>query len=134
MSEPSIFYSRRIGRAPQLNASGEFVDAPTATTILGAAKLTGKTANGWSIGILEAITDREVARVRGLGVNDTAPVEPFTNYFVGRLQRDLGRRSGAGFIVTAVNRRMDNQRFESALADGAYLFGVNAGLEKIEID
>ena len=127
MSEPSIFYSRRIGRAPQLNASGEFVDAPTATTILGAAKLTGKTANGWSIGILEAITDNEVARVRGIGVNDTAPVEPFTNYFVGRLQRDLGRRSGAGFIVTSVNRRMDTP-FESALADGAYLFGGDAYL------
>src|SRR5688572_3196257 len=41
-SEPTMFYSRRIGRAPQLSASGDFVDAPTATTILGATKLTGK--------------------------------------------------------------------------------------------
>ncbi len=41
-SEPQIFYSRRIGRAPQLSVTGDYVDSPTATTILGAAKLTGK--------------------------------------------------------------------------------------------
>ena len=127
-SEPSIFYSRRIGRAPQLGASGDFVDVPTATTILGATKLTGKTANGWSIGILDAITDREVARTRSADIAGTFPVEPFTNYFVGRLQRDLGRRAGAGFITTAVNRRLDTPQFESALARQAYLFGTDAFL------
>src|SRR6266516_175020 len=42
-AEPLIFYSRRIGRPPQGSATGDFVDSPTATTILGAAKLTGKT-------------------------------------------------------------------------------------------
>lgn len=126
MSEPSIFYSRRIGRAPQLGASGEFVDAPTATTILGATKLTGKTSNGWSIGILDAITNREVARTRATGLDGAAPVEPFTNYFVGRLQREIGRRAGAGFIVTSVNRRLDTPQFQSALANQAYLFGTDA--------
>jgi hypothetical protein len=128
MSEPSIFYSRRIGRSPQLAASGDFVDAPTATTILGATKLTGKTANGWSIGILDAITDREDARTYGLGLNGSSPVEPFTNYFVGRLQRDIGRRAGAGFITTAVNRRLNTPQFESSLAKQAYLFGTDAYL------
>ncbi len=49
-SNPNLFYSRRIGRAPSVSADGDFVDAPRATTILGAAKLTGKTSNGWSIG------------------------------------------------------------------------------------
>ena len=126
MSEPSIFYSRRIGRAPQLSASGEFVDSPTATTILGATKLTGKTGNGWSIGILDAVTDREVARTRTTAFDGTAPVEPFTNYFVGRLQRDVGRRAGAGFLMTAVNRRLDTPQFQSALSDHAYLFGTDA--------
>ena len=37
-------------RSPQGDASGDFVETPTATTILGAAKLTGKTRNGWSLG------------------------------------------------------------------------------------
>ena len=128
MSEPSIFYSRRIGRTPQLGASGEYIDAPTATTILGATKLTGKTGNGWSIGILDAVTDREVARTRSTGVDGTAAVEPFTNYFVGRVQREIGRRAGAGMLMTAVNRRLDTPAFENALADQAYLVGTDAYL------
>lgn len=56
MSDPDIFYSRRIGRAPQGHADGDFVDVPRAMTITAAAKLTGKTANGWTIGVLEALT------------------------------------------------------------------------------
>jgi hypothetical protein len=56
-----MFYSRRIGRSPTLFAPSPAADAPTATTILGAAKLSGK-LGGWSVGILEAVTDRESAR------------------------------------------------------------------------
>ena len=62
-SEPQIFYSRRIGRAPQMSIDGDHTDIPAATTILGAAKLTGKTNNGWSLGFLEAVTGEEHARV-----------------------------------------------------------------------
>ena len=127
-SIPSIFYSRRIGRTPQLGASGEFVDIPTATTILGAAKLTGKTNGGWSIGVLEAVTDRERARTHSGTLSGTAAVEPFTNYFVARLQRELGRRGGAGFMATAVNRRLDTTRFRDSLADQAYVVGTDAHL------
>ena len=68
--EPQLFYSRRIGRAPQDRASGEFVDTPTATTILGAAKLVGRTKSGWNLGLLEAVTGREYAR---LATGDRAP-------------------------------------------------------------
>jgi len=67
-SEPQIFYSRRIGRAPQLAASGDYVDAPTATTILGAAKLTGKTSGRWSLGLLQALTGEETARTSAAGL------------------------------------------------------------------
>jgi hypothetical protein len=125
-SEPTMFYSRRIGRTPQIGASGDFVDAPTATTILGATKLTGKTGNGWSIGLLDAVTDREMARTRGTAFDGSVPVEPFTNYFVGRLQREVGQRAGAGFLLTAVNRRLDTRAFQDALGDQAYLFGTDA--------
>ncbi len=125
-SDPSIFYSRRIGRTPQLSASGDYVDPPTATTILGAAKLTGKTSGGWSIGILEAITDREMAHTRTGGADGAAAVEPMTNYFVARLQREIGRRGGAGFMTTAVNRRLDTPLFRDMLAGQAYVFGTDA--------
>ncbi len=60
--EPQLFYSRRIGRAPQAPAVGRHVDTPTTTTILGAAKFTGKTRRGWTLGALE----RSPARVFAL--------------------------------------------------------------------
>src|SRR5213592_1968534 len=47
--EPTYFYSRRIGRAPQGFASGDFVDTPGNATILGAAKITGKIAEKWTV-------------------------------------------------------------------------------------
>ena len=125
-SDPNIFYSRRIGRAPQLGASGDFSDAPTATTILAATKLTGKTRNGWSIGLLEAVTDREKARQITGAVSSRVAVEPMTNYLVARFKREIGRRAGAGFITTAVNRRLDAPELENGLTGQAYVGGVDA--------
>ena len=50
VSSLSMLSTRRIGRAPQLTAYrdslDEFVDEPQNTTILGAAKLTGRTPSG----------------------------------------------------------------------------------------
>ena len=60
-TNPTLFYSRRIGRAPQGAAAGEYVDRPSATTILGAAKLTGKTSRGWTVNFIDAVTAREFA-------------------------------------------------------------------------
>ncbi|HLB55608.1 MAG TPA: DUF5916 domain-containing protein [Gemmatimonadales bacterium] len=57
-----LFYSRRIGRPPQLRPATDQADVPAETTILGASKLSGKTASGWSVGTLVALTNRELAR------------------------------------------------------------------------
>ena len=103
-ADPMLFYSRRIGRAPQGSASGDFVEQPTSTTILGAAKLTGKTKKGWSLGTLDAVTGREWAKaVTGLEQTESE-VEPLSNYFVGRAEKELGRRAAIGALGTAVNR------------------------------
>ena len=61
---PQLLYSRRIGRAPQgaVPSTAVFSDVASTTTILGAAKVTGRTRNGWSIGFLEAVTGEESAR------------------------------------------------------------------------
>jgi hypothetical protein len=123
-SDPNIFYSRRIGRAPQVAASGDFVDPPGATTILGAAKLSGKLRGGWSIGLLEAVTGREDARVRAGTLNSRTAVEPLTNYLVARVKRD-GRRAGAGLIATAVHRRLDVPNLQDNLAAHAFVGGVD---------
>ncbi len=93
-----IFYTRRIGRSPQLRASSA---DPAATTILGAAKLTGRLQNGVSVGLVEAVTRREV----GTG---GSTIEPRTNYLVGRALKEFrGGRSQVGTMFTAVNRDLD---------------------------
>ena len=124
-SDPSIFYSRRIGRPPQRSADGDFVDAPRAATIVGAAKITGKTSRGWSVGIIDAVTDGERARVINGSVRSLSPVEPRTNYFVARVQREFNR-GGAGFLTTAVNRRLETPELADLLASRAFVFGGDA--------
>jgi len=106
--EPQLFYSRRIGRAPQGSAAADFVDTPESTTILGAAKLTGRTSGGWTVGVLEAVTGRETARLSDGSSFGREEVEPLTNYVVGRMRRELGRRGAIGFLVRY--RRRNGQR------------------------
>src|SRR5207247_10036937 len=98
--EPQLFYSRRIGRAPQGRAVGDYVDTPASTTILGAAKLTGRTSGGWTVGVVEAVTGRESARISNGLLSSRVEVEPVTNYFVGRAERELGSRAGVGGLAT----------------------------------
>ena len=125
MSSPSAFYSRRIGRSPSVSTEGDFVDAPRAATILGAAKLTGKTSNGWSIGLIDAVTARERARHMTGSTVDRTAVEPTTNYFVARVQREFAR-GGAGFLTTSVVRDLDTTLLKDELTSRAFVFGGDA--------
>ena len=122
-SDPRLFHSRRIGRAPQLSAAGDFTDPPFASTILGAVKMTGKTSNGWSIGFVEALTEHEEAAVVSAGGRSRVGVEPQTNYFVARVQRDLGSRASVGMLATGVMRDLDSPAMRSALVDRAFVAG-----------
>jgi hypothetical protein len=122
--EPLLFYSRRIGRAPQGQATGPFVDAPASTTILGAAKLVGRT-HGWNVGVLEAVTGREYARIAFGAERSELEVEPLTNYLVLRAQRELGARGALGFQGTAVNRDLDAPNLAALLPQQAYVGGVD---------
>jgi len=103
-----LFYSRRIGGAPHAYpdiANGEYADVPQRTSILGAAKFSGKTKKGWSIGVLESVTQREMATIDQNGERREELVEPFTNYFVGRVMKDYDQGNTIiGGIFTAVNR------------------------------
>lgn len=123
---PSLYYSRRIGRAPQGLADGEFVDVPDATTILGAAKLSGRTASGWNVAALDAFTSREQARVTTSGSQTKVDVEPVTNYFAGRARRDFGQRGGIGVIGTSVERNLGTAALSSRLVNRAYAVGTDA--------
>jgi hypothetical protein len=127
MGGERVFYSRRIGRAPQRRISGAgFVDAPEGTTILSAAKLSGKTRGGWSVGVLSALTAPERARVFTDGVTVLEAVEPMTNYAMARVARDfrLGE-SALGGVFTATNRFLDEDGPVAFLRSAAYVGGVD---------
>ncbi len=127
-----LFYSRRIGRAPQgASPSGPggvqgWVDRPGQTRILSAAKLSGKTETGWSIGALHALTGSEEARFAGVdGSRTSRTVEPLSNASMLRIQRDLrGGESAVGGIVTTLFR--DGDAAEAlGLRDRALAGGVD---------
>ena len=115
-----LFYSRRIGRSPQLAGNYGDESSPTATRILGAAKVTGRLPGGFSLGVLDAVTDN----VRGPG--GVATLEPTTNYGVVRGNQDYNGGNGSfGFIVTGVNRSLDASS-EPFLHASAYSGGLDA--------
>src|SRR5712691_3976837 len=103
---PSLFYTRRIGRAPQGTIDADFIDAPGNTRILRAAKLTGKLPAGWTIGVLDALTNAERARFVNGSLSGRQHVEPMTNYFVSRMTKEIGLSSRVGFMLTSVDRRL----------------------------
>ena len=123
----NLFFSRRIGRTPQVtpDSSDEaFVDQPQNTAILGAAKFSGKTKNGWSIGLLESMTSKEYADISDAGQSSKSLAEPFTNYLVGRVQKDLNEKNTfLGGMFTATNRRLTPE--VSELRKSAYSGGVD---------
>lgn len=124
----SLFYSRRIGRAPQgwADPLGGYADGDDQTTILGAWKLSGKTAGGWSIGLLNAVTAEETARISPAAGPETEQIiEPFSNYSVVRVSRDFREgRSALGVIATGVNRERDAAD-GLGLRSGAYTGGLD---------
>ena len=128
-SGPELVYSRRIGRAPRGDAPSEavFSDIPTATTIAAAGKVTGRVGDGWSLGILEAVTAREVgAYTDGDRVERDLTVEPAANYFVGRLRRQIrGGQTRFGMITSAVNRDVSGGTLTSQLHTSAYATGID---------
>lgn len=129
---PLVFYSRRIGRQPQGNVSDaqsniDYVDAPDQTTIASAAKVSGKTDGGLSLGILNAFTLREKAQFRSISNEDgSISVEPPTNYFVGRVKQDLNNgRTIIGAYGSAVNRIIGEDYLTNSLHNSAYIGGVD---------
>jgi len=146
----NLFYSRRIGRRPQgdpnLDDPTWRADIPTFTSILGAAKLTGKTKNGLSLGFIEAVTSEEKAEIDTTGGRTFETVEPLTNYLVGRVQRDFKEGNTIlGGIFTSTNRDLDDNlggyMHKSAYSGGFdftqyfkkknWMFNVNAAFSQV---
>lgn len=106
-----LFFSRRIGRRPSGSAvvatppGGAVKENPLSTTILGAAKLTGRSQSGLSVGAITAVTDEESAvLVNAAGTRTSIRTEPFGTYNAVRLKQDFDGTSWFGGIATLVSR------------------------------
>ena len=120
-----IFYSRRIGRMPQLEFPDSAIETSAAepTRLLAAAKLSGRT-RGWSVGLLSATTNEERGRYTHTGGVSSHIVEPLTHHGVMRLGRDFEDGASAiGVIGTAVNRELDGTAADF-LHSSAYAGGI----------
>ena len=124
----NMFYTRRVGHAPSYTpslASGEYMDFPDYTSILGALKVTGKTADGLAVGVFDGLTAEEHATVGNATAQHDVAVEPLTNSTVARIQQDFSEGGTmVGGILTATNRIIRDPHLEF-LNRNAYTGGVD---------
>lgn len=124
----NLFYSRRIGRRPRgdVSVNGDaYVDRPPFTRILGAAKVTGRNDQGLSVAIIESVTAEEKAEIDLFGQRSFETVEPLTNFFLGRVQKETNEGNTiVGGMFTSVNRRLD-ENLEDQMHSAAYSGGID---------
>jgi hypothetical protein len=124
----NLFYSRRIGGKPHFDLEleeDEYARVSEFTRILAAFKLSGKTKNGWSIGVMESVTNEAMATIDSLGIQRKEAVEPITNFFNIRVQKDInGGNTIIGGMVTATNRFISDSTL-SFLPSSAYTGGID---------
>ncbi len=125
-----LIYSRRIGRQPTGRAPGgsTYSDIPQETTIIGAAKITGRSLSGTSVGVLAAITGHEkgksYSKEENLITNFT--VEPRAEHGVFRIRHDF--RDGAtqlGAVGTLLHRNLPNDGSFNHLTSNAFAAGLD---------
>jgi hypothetical protein len=124
----NLFYSRRIGRTPQLPPppGATFSERSDRTTILGATKLTGRSPGGWSVGALTALTAQERVRYTTEDGEERAVVEPRTTYTFARLGHDFrDGRSAINVTGTRTGRDLGDGSRLRVLHEHAYAGGVD---------
>lgn len=126
-SSPTLFYSRRIGRAPQGSIPrNDFSEVVTGTNILGAGKLSGRILGDWKFATVQALTSREYAGYQYNNIKSEAEVEPLTYYGVARAQKDYDAgRQGLGFLATATNRFFKDDNLRNNINSSAFVAGVD---------
>ena len=138
-NRPSLLYTRRIGRAPQrgsyvpgdaqVDGGTVYTDAPQQTTILGAAKVSGR-AGGVTFGVLNAVTAPEYGRYQTIGpggalvVDDRALIQPASNYAVARARASLGS-TRVGGLLTSVHQSTSDPAIAELLPRQAYVAGLD---------
>jgi hypothetical protein len=125
--DPQFFYSRRIGRAPQGSIpEADYSDVPLGTHIIGAAKLTGKIGDNWTIGTIQAVTKKELAELQTDGNRSEVEVEPPTYYGVLRAQKEFAEgQQGLGGIATFTARKFEDDRLKDEINKNAFTSGID---------
>ncbi|MDP4238504.1 MAG: DUF5916 domain-containing protein [Bacteroidota bacterium] len=106
----NIFYSRRIGASPLFTADNALVPNeiikynPSETQLVNATKISGRTASGWGIGVLNALSLASDAILKDTLSGNTRKVEvqPLTNYNVMVVDKSLKNNSYISLINTNV--------------------------------
>ncbi len=123
-----LYYSRRIGHAPSYNPypeENETLSMPENTSIINALKLTGKNKKGLSVGVVNSMTAREFATISNQDSSRREAVEPFTNFFVGRIKQDFNNGGTTlGGIVTSTIRNIKDEQLEF-LSDNSLVGGLD---------
>lgn len=129
MSRDVLFYSRRVGKPPSHwpdLGDNEYARMPENTTILGAFKVTGKTSDGWSAGIMNSVTQKETALIDNEGIRREETVEPLSNYLASRVMKDFNKaNSQLGFAFTMVNRNLQEEHLAEFMKRNAFSAGMN---------
>ena len=123
-SRLNLFNSRRIGRRPGYYEpdSGSIIDRSNETTIIGAAKILGETSSGLKYGLINAITDQEYGTIEedvsGKIERNKFLIEPYTNYFVGRIEKPvINELSTIGLLATDLRRKNETSQATVLNAD-----------------
>jgi len=126
-SNPQFFYSRRIGRVPQGSIpDADYSDVPLGAHILGAAKLTGKVGDNWSIGTIQALTKKELAELQTNGNRSEVEIEPMTYHGILRVQKEFSEGGqGLGGIATLTERKFDGDRLKNEINKNAFTSGID---------
>ena len=126
-TNPSFFYSRRIGRKPQGGLPAyDYADIPNGTHILGAGKISGQMMGDWKVGTLSALTKKEYAEIEVDGNRSKVEVEPLTYYGVLRAQKDFNEgEQGLGLLSTFTNRFFDDPLLRNTLNSNAFVTGAD---------
>jgi hypothetical protein len=125
---PNYFYSRRIGAPPRLTSDALYSSQPENTTILGAAKVSGRLRSGFSIGALTALTAREFVETwdPATSTRGEAQVAPLSGFGVIRALQEIDSEgSSAGIILAGVKRDLADAKAESKLTRNAVSGGAD---------
>jgi len=126
--EPTFFYSRRIGNYPSYgdDVDGDWIKVPSATSIYGASKLSGKITDSWSIGAFSALTKREFADVQIDDENSKVEIEPLASYNLFRTLKEFNEgRQGLGIIATYVDRKFEDENLRGFVSDNSAVVGID---------